>query len=240
MGLCQPTQILPMHPASQHTIPLPARILPIAPKHTTAQSPNQAAPNLPLPRTPKPIKILKFLERVALISSRLSRRVRGRPQPRTTEAAPGPARELVQGDFVVRAAGKSRAHKVRDERGRLLEEAAERGGLERLGKGGEKSGVQSAEGGEVGERAAEDHVRLVLDLAAGAEAAHALRALEAHASGAAPRRRRGRDALLRRGRARGRRRQARRLHAPRRRGIYAGKSSKDCNPDQSPDRPRFR
>ncbi len=105
--------------------------------------------------------------------------------------------ELVKRDFVVRAAGKSRAHKVRDERGRLFEEAAERGGLEGLGKKGEESGVQSTEGGEVGEGAAEDHVRLVLDLAAGAEAAHALRALEAHARGAAPRRRRGRDALLR-------------------------------------------
>ncbi len=77
-----------------------------------------------------------------------------------------------------------KTHKVRDEGGRLLEEAAKRRGLEGLGNKGETSGVQGAEGGEVGERAAEDHVRLVLDLAAGAEAAHALCALEAHASGA--------------------------------------------------------
>ena len=92
--------------------------------------------------------------------------------------------------------------------GRLLEKAAEGAGLEGLGKEGEKSGVQSAKGGEVGEGAAEDHVRLVLDLAAGAEAAHSLRALEAHARGVTPRRRRGRggDTLLRRGCARGRRR----------------------------------
>jgi hypothetical protein len=59
----------------------------------------------------------------------------------------GVGEKLVKGDLVVRAAGKSRAHKVRDERGRLLEEAAERAGLEGLGKKGEKIGVQSAEGG---------------------------------------------------------------------------------------------
>jgi hypothetical protein len=71
---------------------------------------------------------------------------------------------LVEGNLVVCAAGESRVHKAGNERGRLLEEAVERAGLEGLGKREEQGGVQSTEGGKVGEEAAEDHVRLVLDL----------------------------------------------------------------------------
>jgi hypothetical protein len=130
--------------------------------------------------------------------------------------------ELVEGDLVVRAAGKGRAHEVRDKGGLLLKEAAERVGLEGLGKKGKEVRMQSAERGEGGEGAAKDYVRLVLDLAAAAEAAHALRVFEAHARGAPCRRRgRGAGALLRRGRARGRGRRVRRLHAVRRRGAAA-------------------
>jgi hypothetical protein len=100
--------------------------------------------------------------------------------------------ELIKGDFVVRAERQSRAHKAGDERGRLREEALQRAGLEGLGEGGEEGGrVFGAQGVKLGVEAAEDHVFLVLDLAAGAEAAHALRALEERAHGAAPRRWRG-------------------------------------------------
>jgi hypothetical protein len=69
----------------------------------------------------------------------------------------GVGRELVQGDFVVRSEGESRAHEARDKRGRQLKEAAERAGLEGLGKRGEESGgVGGAQGDNGGKGAAED------------------------------------------------------------------------------------
>ena len=50
----------------------------------------------------------------------------------------GVERGLVEGKLVVRAVGKSRAHKAGDERRRLLEEVAESAGLEGLGKRGRR------------------------------------------------------------------------------------------------------